>query len=54
MPDMAGGSGDAGEALGAAAWTWKRLWTSSGRVDYRDDCMTDDLNAEEEEDPELL
>ena len=50
-PDMAGGSGDAGEAwsIGAAGTTWRRLWASSWRPDYWFDCMTDDLNAEEEE-----
>ena len=47
---MAGGSGDAGEALGLSPgpgedYGLHQAW----RPDYIFDCMTDDLNAEEEE-----
>ena len=43
MPDMAGGSGDAGEAsVEVAATAWRRLRASSVRTDHRSsDCMTD-------------
>ena len=34
-------------SFGAASGTWRRLWTSAGRADYRSDCVTDDLNAED-------
>ena len=36
--------------FGAAARTWRKLRSSAGQADYRSVCMTDTVNAEEEED----
>ena len=53
--DLVGGSGDAGgEALEMPPGPGEDCGLHHGRPDYRFDCTTDDLNAEEEEEEDLI